>query len=72
MARFSARSAGPAARCSVLGFVQPLKYKKHLIAQDGTPGAGALKKGADGNDVIIEVPLGTVVKDAETGIVLFG
>lgn len=48
-----------------------LKYKKHLIAQDGTPGAGALKKGADGNDVIIEVPLGTVVKDAETGIVLF-
>lgn len=48
-----------------------LKYKKHLIAQDGTPGAGALKKGADGDDVIIEVPLGTVVKDAETGLVLF-
>ena len=47
-----------------------LKYQKHLIAKDGIPGAGALKKGADGEDMIIEVPLGTVIKDAETGIVL--
>lgn len=44
-----------------------LKYTKHLMADNGVGGSGALKKGADGKDIIIEVPLGTVVKDAETG-----
>ncbi len=44
-----------------------LKYKKHIIAGKGGNGAGALKKGSDGSDEIIEVPLGTLVKDAETG-----
>lgn len=44
-----------------------LKYTKHLMAENGVGGSGALKKGADGKDIIIEVPLGTVVKDAETG-----
>lgn len=48
-----------------------LKYKKHLHAPDGVGGAGSLCSGADGEDQIIEVPLGTVVKDAETGEVLF-
>jgi len=43
-----------------------LKYKRHVFAGNGEPGAGALKTGADGEDVIIEVPLGTVAKDAET------
>ncbi len=43
-----------------------LKYKRHVFAGNGAPGAGALKTGADGEDVIIEVPLGTVAKDAET------
>ncbi len=37
------------------------------MAENGTGGSGALKKGADGGDIIIEVPLGTIVKDAETG-----
>lgn len=44
-----------------------LRYTKHLIASPGENGAGMLKTGADGKDVVVEVPLGTVVKDAETG-----
>lgn len=48
-----------------------LKYRKHVIAQSGQPGAANLRTGADGEDVILEVPLGTVAKDAETGEVLF-
>jgi len=45
----------------------PLKYRKHVIAEGGGPGRGAGKSGAYGKDVILEVPLGTVAKDAETG-----
>jgi GTP-binding protein len=48
-----------------------LKYQKHIKAGHGGPGGGQLKSGADGEDVILEVPLGTVVKDAETGNFLF-
>lgn len=44
-----------------------LKYQKHLIAKSGEPGGSNHKKGADGEDMVIDVPLGTVVKDAETG-----
>lgn len=44
-----------------------LKYTKHIAAQDGQGGKGGLKTGADGNDVIVKVPLGTVARDAETG-----
>lgn len=43
-----------------------LKYRKHVFAQNGSAGAGALKTGAQGEDVVLEVPLGTVVKHAET------
>jgi len=48
-----------------------LKYKKHIKATHGMPGAGALKTGADGQDAIIEVPLGTVARDVESGKLLF-
>jgi GTPase len=44
-----------------------LKYKKHVIAQSGKGGEGGRRKGADGNDVILDVPLGTIARDAETG-----
>lgn len=44
-----------------------LKYRKHVIAKPGEPGSGNLKHGADGSDEYLEVPLGTVIKDAETG-----
>lgn len=44
-----------------------LRYTKHVFAGDGVSGSGSLKTGANGRDVILEVPLGTVVRDAETG-----
>lgn len=48
-----------------------LKYRKHVIAEPGEGGSSALKKGSDGKDEILEVPVGTVAKDAETGEVVF-
>ncbi len=48
-----------------------LKYRKHVIAEDGQPGGSALKFGADGKDDVLEVPLGTVARHAETNEVLF-
>jgi GTP-binding protein len=47
-----------------------LKYRKHVIAGDGHPGEEQDRTGADGKDEIIDVPLGTVARDAETGQVL--
>jgi len=47
-----------------------LRYRKHIFAQNGSAGAGALKTGAQGEDVVLEVPLGTVVKNAETEVVM--
>ncbi|MBN8678168.1 MAG: GTPase ObgE [Chitinophagales bacterium] len=44
-----------------------LKYTKHISAKDGQSGSGGLKTGAEGDDVVVKVPLGTVVRDAETG-----
>lgn len=44
-----------------------LKYQKHLYAEDGAKGMGALCTGKDGKDKIIEVPIGTVARDFETG-----
>jgi len=44
-----------------------LKYKKHVIADAGNHGEGGRRTGADGKDVILEVPLGTIAKDADTG-----
>lgn len=48
-----------------------LKYKKHVVADSGVNGSGALRDGANGKDIILDVPLGTVAKDAETQEVLF-
>ncbi len=48
-----------------------LKFKKHIKAGHGAHGAGNLKTGSQGQDVYIEVPLGTLAKDCETGEVLF-
>lgn len=48
-----------------------LRYRKHIKAQPGEAGSGALCTGADGEDIYLDVPLGTVAKDAETGEILF-
>lgn len=44
-----------------------LKYTKHVHAEDGKKGGACLCFGADGQDTIVEVPLGTVVRDIESG-----
>ena len=48
-----------------------LKYRKHIRAEHGGAGSGQLCKGKNGEDVYLDVPLGTVAKDAETGETLF-
>ncbi|PKP37148.1 MAG: GTPase ObgE [Bacteroidetes bacterium HGW-Bacteroidetes-14] len=48
-----------------------LKYRKHIKADHGEAGSGALCTGAEGKDIYLDVPLGTVAKVAETGEVLF-
>ena len=48
-----------------------LKYQKHISAGNGESGGKQRSSGADGEDSYIEVPLGTIAKDAETGEVLF-
>lgn len=48
-----------------------LKYRKHIIAEAGKPGEGGLRSGATGKDEILEVPLGTVARNAETNEILF-
>ena len=47
-----------------------LKYTKHVFAKDGEAGGQNLRHGANGMDKIIEVPLGCVIKDAETNEIL--
>ena len=46
------------------------KYKIHFKAERGQHGSGSNKHGKAGEDLVIKVPVGTVVKDAETGEVI--
>jgi len=48
-----------------------LKYQKHIFAEHGGIGSGNHKHGKDGENSYLEVPLGTICKDAETGEILF-
>ena len=48
-----------------------LKFKKHIRAGHGAHGSKSRSSGADGEDVYIDVPLGTVVRDTETNDVIF-
>ncbi|OBX25831.1 GTP-binding protein [Gelidibacter algens] len=48
-----------------------LKFKKHIRAGHGGHGSGSRSSGADGEDVYIDVPLGTVVRDFETNEIIF-
>ena len=47
-----------------------LKYKKHVRAGHGGSGGGSTSTGADGEDVFLDVPIGTIAKDPETGAVI--
>ena len=44
-----------------------LRYYKNVLAEDGAPGGKNNMTGRDGKDIIIEVPLGTIARDEETG-----
>jgi GTP-binding protein len=47
-----------------------LKYRKHVIAEPGGNGDAGLRSGSNGEDIYVDVPLGTVAKDVETNEVL--
>jgi GTP-binding protein len=44
-----------------------LRYKKHAFAEDGNSGEGGQRSGAQGEDIFLDVPLGTIAKHSETG-----
>ena len=46
------------------------KYKRKYFAGSGKPGGNSLKDGKNGEDVIIKVPVGTIIKDAETNEII--
>lgn len=48
-----------------------LKFKRHVKAGHGAHGSSGRSTGADGEDMFLEVPLGTVVRDTETNEILF-
>lgn len=47
------------------------RYQKKYIAEDGVPGGNSLKDGRAGKDLIIKVPVGTIIKDAETDEIIY-
>jgi GTP-binding protein len=48
-----------------------LRYRRHIFAGNGIAGGSQQSTGADGDDIIVEVPLGTVAKKEDTDIILF-
>ena len=44
-----------------------LKYRKHIKATHGESGGKSTSTGAEGEDVYLDVPIGTIAKDVETG-----
>ena len=46
------------------------KRYRHFRAQDGQPGRAELQAGANGEDLLIKVPVGTIVRDLETGSIV--
>ncbi len=47
-----------------------LRYQKHLRAKNGQPGASSDKTGADGEDLVVRVPVGAIARDTVTGEVI--
>lgn len=48
-----------------------LKFKRHFRAEHGGDGGSSRSTGNDGNDIIVPVPLGTIIRDADTNEILF-
>lgn len=53
-----------------LNTLYDFRHKKHFKAQNGEPGKGNRMHGKDGNDLVVRVPLGTIIREAETGQVI--
>lgn len=53
-----------------LGSLQDFRYKRSYQAENGHHGSGTNKAGRDGEDVTLRVPVGTIIKDTNTGEVL--
>lgn len=55
---------------SQLSTLQDFRFKRVYQAQNGMPGSGSNKAGRDGNDITLRIPVGTVIRDTETGEIL--
>lgn len=55
---------------SNLNTLLDFRYKRKYIADDGAIGGSSLKDGKNGKDVLIKVPVGTIIKEFETNIIL--
>ncbi|MGI6143796.1 MAG: GTPase ObgE [bacterium] len=55
---------------SGLRTLMDFRYQRHYQAERGAPGGGSRKRGRDGQDLLIRVPPGTIIRDSETGEVL--
>ena len=67
----NARTGGRLGFIASTGVASRSPSRPRGSARGGEPGRGNHKHGADGKDVFVEVPLGTVVRDSETREILF-
>jgi GTP-binding protein len=56
--------------CEQLATLQDFRYKRSYSAQNGLHGSGTNKAGKDGKNVELKVPVGTVIRDFESGEIL--
>ena len=49
--------------------LQDIRYSRIYKAKNGTAGSSSMKTGKDGEDIFIHVPLGTIIKDLDTGLI---
>ncbi len=54
-----------------LSTLMDFRFRKKYHADNGDPGSGKNRAGRDGEDIIIRVPVGTIIRDADTGEILF-
>ena len=54
---------------SNLQTLQDIRYRRRYKAEDGTPGGGSRKTGKNGKDLIVRVPIGTLIKKLKTSSV---
>jgi GTPase len=53
-----------------LSTLMDFRYKREYAAENGLPGGGGRKSGRNGESIILKVPVGTIIRDADTGEVL--